>query len=141
VAPPIQFNIGARLSSVNTLLLAQCVAEAKKNGGEGILLKAEQTDFLGTYSTGNATAVASGNVTTAVRFGVSVPIIRREGQYLVLKYVKLIGERAKSRRPRYWTLRRHPVENWGCRKIVECSVKTYPCESRLPRLRMSALSE
>jgi hypothetical protein len=35
---------------------------------------------------------------------------------------KLIGERAKSRRPGYWTLRRHPVENRGCRKIVECSV-------------------
>src|SRR5260221_3147009 len=80
---------------------ADLEAEAKKSGGDGILLKAEQTDFLGTYSTGNA----------------------------------------KSRRPGYWTLRRHPVENCGCRKIVECSVKTYPCESRMPRLRMSALSE
>jgi hypothetical protein len=63
-------------------------AEAKKNGGDGILLKAEQTDFLGTYSTGNATAVTSGNVTTAFGSGVSVPIIRREGQYFVIKYVE-----------------------------------------------------
>ena len=119
---------------------ADLAAEAKKNGGDGILLKAKQTDFLGTYPTGNATAIASGNVTTAVGSGVSVPIIRREGQYFD-QICKLIGERAKSRRPGYWTLRRHPVENCGCRKIVECSVKTYPCESRLPRLRMSALSE
>ena len=87
MALPIQFNIGARLSSVNTLLLAQCVAEAKKNGGDGILLKAEQTDFLRTYSTGNATAFPSGNVATAVGSGVSVPITRREGQHFVIKYV------------------------------------------------------
>jgi hypothetical protein len=66
---------------------ADIAAEAKKNGGDGILLKAEQTDFLGTYSTGNATAFASGNVATAVGSGVSVPIIRREGQYFVIKYV------------------------------------------------------
>ena len=66
---------------------ADLAAEAKKNGGDGILLKAEQTDFLGTYSTGNATAITSGNVTTAVGSGVSVPIIRREGQYFVIKYV------------------------------------------------------
>jgi len=37
---------------------ADLAAEAKKNGGDGILLKAEQTDFLGTYSTGNATGLA-----------------------------------------------------------------------------------
>ena len=66
---------------------ADLEAEAKKSGGDGILLKAEQTDFLGTYSTGNATAITSGNVTTAVGSGVSVPIIRREGQYFVIKYV------------------------------------------------------
>jgi hypothetical protein len=57
---------------------ANLAAEAKKNGGDGILLKAEQTDFLGTYSTGNATAFGSGNVVTAVGSGISIPIIRRE---------------------------------------------------------------
>ena len=60
-------------------------ATAKKNGGDGILLKADQADFLGTYSTGNATAVTTGNVTTAFGSGMSVPIIRREGQYFVIK--------------------------------------------------------
>ena len=76
---------------------------AKQNGGDGILLKAEQTDFLGTYSTGNATAVTTGHatavtngnvtnvtgggITTATGSGISVPIIRREGQYFVIKYL------------------------------------------------------
>ena len=62
-------------------------AAAKKNGGDGILLKAEQSDFLGTYSTANATAFTNGNVTTAFGSGVSVPIVRREGQYFVIKYL------------------------------------------------------
>jgi hypothetical protein len=62
-------------------------AAAKKNGRDGILLKAEQADFLGTYSTANATAITNGNVTTAFGSGVSVPIVRREGQYYVIKYV------------------------------------------------------
>ena len=66
---------------------ADLASEAKKNRGDGILLKAEQTAFLGTYSTGNATAITSSNVTTAVGSGVSVPMIRREGQYFVIKYV------------------------------------------------------
>lgn len=66
---------------------ADLAAAAKRNGGDGLLLKAEQTDFLGTYSTGNATAITSGNVTTAVGSGVSVPMMRREGQYFVIKYV------------------------------------------------------
>jgi hypothetical protein len=59
----------------------------RREMGDGLFLKAEQTDFLGTYSTGNATAITSGNITTAVGSGVSVPIIRREGQYFVIKYV------------------------------------------------------
>jgi hypothetical protein len=67
---------------------ADLAAAAKRNGGDGLLLKAEQTDFLGSYSTGNATAITSGNVTTAVGSGVSVPMIRREGQYFVIKYVE-----------------------------------------------------
>ena len=62
-------------------------AEAKKNGGDAILIKADERDFLGTYSTANATAVSNGNVTTGFGSGVSVPIIRREGQFFVIKYV------------------------------------------------------
>jgi len=66
---------------------ADLAAEAKKNGGDGILLKADRTDFVGAYSTGNATAITSGNVTTAFGSGVSVPIRRREGEFFVIKYV------------------------------------------------------
>jgi hypothetical protein len=33
---------------------ADLAAEAKKNRGDGILLKADRTDFIGVYSTGNA---------------------------------------------------------------------------------------
>jgi hypothetical protein len=47
------------------------LAAAAERNGDGLLLKAEQTDFLATYSTGNATAITSGNVTTAVGSGVS----------------------------------------------------------------------
>jgi hypothetical protein len=61
-------------------------SRGEEKWGDGLLLKAERTDFLGTYSTGNATAVSSGNVTTAVGSGVSVPSIRGEGQYFVIKY-------------------------------------------------------
>jgi hypothetical protein len=56
-------------------------------GATDFCSRQKQTDFLGSYSTGNATAVTSGNVTTAVGSGVSVPMIRREGQYFVIKYV------------------------------------------------------
>jgi len=66
---------------------ADLAAEAKKNGGDGILLKADRTDFVGVYSTGNASAFTNGNVTTAVGSGVSVPIRRREGEFFVIKYV------------------------------------------------------
>ena len=66
---------------------ADLAAEAKKNGGDGILLKADRTGFVGAYSTGNATAITNGNVTTAVGSGVSVPIRRREGEFFVIKYV------------------------------------------------------
>jgi hypothetical protein len=56
-------------------------AAAKKDGGDGILLKADQADFLGPYSAANATAVTTGYVTTAVGSGISVPIIRRRSVF------------------------------------------------------------
>jgi len=66
---------------------ADLAVEAKKNGGDGILLKADRTDFIGVYSTENATAFTNGNVTTAIGSSVSVPITRREGEFFVVKYV------------------------------------------------------
>jgi hypothetical protein len=60
---------------------------AKKNGGDGILIKGDQANFLGTYSTGNAMAFSNGNLTTATGSSVSMPMIRQEGQYFVIKYL------------------------------------------------------
>jgi hypothetical protein len=42
---------------------------------------------MGIYSTANAIATSSGNVVTATGTGISMPIIRREGRYYVIKYV------------------------------------------------------
>jgi hypothetical protein len=38
---------------------SQGLLKRRKMEAMGLLLKAEQTDFLGTYSTGNATAITS----------------------------------------------------------------------------------
>jgi hypothetical protein len=66
---------------------ADMAAAAKRNGGDALLLNADQSNLVATYSTANATAVSSGNTTTAFGSGISVPIIRRGGRYYVIKYV------------------------------------------------------
>jgi hypothetical protein len=93
-SPPRKFKIigyitDSRLGGPIPMAMrdSDLAAAAKKNGGDGILLKAEQSNFVATASTANATAVTNGNVTTAFGSGVSVPIVRREGQYYVIKYV------------------------------------------------------
>jgi hypothetical protein len=48
---------------------ADLASEAKRNGGDGILMQADQSDFLGTYSTGSATAITDGSVTSAFGSG------------------------------------------------------------------------
>jgi hypothetical protein len=65
---------------------SEMAAEAKKNGGDA--LGADERDFMGTYSTANAVAISSGNdVVTATGSEISMPIVRREGRYYVIKYV------------------------------------------------------
>jgi len=41
---------------------SEMAAEAKKNGGDALVLSADERDFMGTYSTANAVAISSGNV-------------------------------------------------------------------------------
>jgi hypothetical protein len=65
----------------------QMAAAAKKNGGDALLLNADERDFMGSYSTANAMAISNGNVTTATGSGISVPIFRREARYYVIKFV------------------------------------------------------
>ena len=66
---------------------ADMAAEAKKGGGDALLLSADQSSVMGTYSTANAFAFRSGNMVTASGTGITMPIIRREGVYYVIKYV------------------------------------------------------
>jgi hypothetical protein len=61
--------------------------EAKKAGGDGLLLSSDQGNVMGGYSTGSATAFGSGNVITVTGTGVSMPIIQRQARYYVIKYV------------------------------------------------------
>lgn len=109
--PPRKFKIigyitDSRHQGVISMALrdSALASVAKKNGGDGILIQGDQREFLGTVSTGYAnavtngsgTAVTSGNVTTfsgnavttATGTGVAMPIIRRESQYFVIKYVE-----------------------------------------------------
>jgi hypothetical protein len=63
-------------------------SKAKKAGGDGLLLTSEQTNGMGSYSTGNAMAFANGNTITATGNGVTLPIIQRQAKYYVIKYVE-----------------------------------------------------
>ncbi len=74
-------------------------ALTKERGGDGLLLSSDETETMGIVSTANATATGWGTATTfgnvtnfsggasAFGTGVSVPIMRREGRFYVIKYV------------------------------------------------------
>jgi hypothetical protein len=49
------------------------VSKAKKAGGDGLLLTGEQTNGMGSYSTGRAMAFANGNTITAAGTGLTRP--------------------------------------------------------------------
>jgi hypothetical protein len=61
--------------------------EAKKAGGDGLLLASDLTNNMGAYSTSYVAVVGTGNVMTATGTGVSMPIIQRQARYYVIKYV------------------------------------------------------
>ncbi len=61
---------------------------AKKNGGDAVLINADTSQFMGTVSTGTATAFNTGSMVTATGTGFSAPIMRREGRFFVIKYVQ-----------------------------------------------------
>jgi hypothetical protein len=60
---------------------------AKKAGGDGLLLTSDQTNGMGSYSTGSTTAFVTGNTITATGTGLTLPIIQRQAKYYVIKYV------------------------------------------------------
>lgn len=64
------------------------VAQAKRAGGDGLLLNSQQINYMGTYSSGNVSAFANGNNFNAYGSGFSVPLTNRESRHYVIKYVQ-----------------------------------------------------
>jgi hypothetical protein len=63
-------------------------SKAKQEGGDGLLLTSDQANGMGSYSSGSATAFATGNTITATGTGLTMPIIQRRAKYYVIKYVQ-----------------------------------------------------
>lgn len=63
-------------------------SQAKKAGGDGLLLNSEQVNYAGTVSSGNVSAFANGNTLNAYGSGMSFPLTNRESRYYVIKYVQ-----------------------------------------------------
>jgi hypothetical protein len=59
-------------------------AMAQKQGGDGILLGGEQSHFMGNYNMGTASFFTPN---TAFGSGTSIAMVRREGQFYVIKYM------------------------------------------------------
>jgi hypothetical protein len=62
--------------------------QAKQAGGDGLILSSDLTNGMGTYTTGNAAIVGTGNVATVTGSSMSMPIIQRQARYYVIKYVQ-----------------------------------------------------
>jgi hypothetical protein len=67
---------------------AGMAAEAKRAGGDGLIMSSDWMNQLGTYSTGNAYAWSTGNSVNVTGNAVAMPIIRREGRYYVIRYIQ-----------------------------------------------------
>jgi hypothetical protein len=63
-------------------------SKARNAGGDGLLLTSDQTNGMGSYSTGNAVAFVNGNTVTATGNALTLPIIQRQAKYYVIKYVQ-----------------------------------------------------
>lgn len=62
--------------------------EAKRAGGDGLLLTGDQTNFMGSMTTGNASSFVTGNTLTTTGTATTLPIIQRQARYYVIKYVQ-----------------------------------------------------
>ena len=60
---------------------------ARKAGGDAILLMGEQTNGMGSYTTGSAMAFGNGSTATAIGNATTIPIIQRQATYYIIKYV------------------------------------------------------
>ena len=76
-------------------VLGQSDEVAKQQGGDGVLMQSDAAQYMGSLKTGNAFTTANGNfygngfngsaLTTGT--SISTPMIRREGRFLVIKYL------------------------------------------------------
>jgi len=62
--------------------------QAKNAGGDALILSSDLANGMGSYTTGNAAIVGSGNVLTASGTSISTPIIQRQARYYVIKYME-----------------------------------------------------
>jgi len=67
----------------------EVVTKAKKYGGDAVVMLDDNGQIVGGVNTFNATANTYGSTTYVSGSGVSVPVIRREGKYEVIKYVSI----------------------------------------------------
>jgi len=67
---------------------ADMASQARKAGGDGLLLNTEQVNYVGTVSSGNVSMFANGNMLTGYGSGMSFPLTNRESRYYVIKYVQ-----------------------------------------------------
>jgi hypothetical protein len=66
---------------------SQVAAKARSQGGDAVILGDDQSQIVGSISTGNAFASSNGYFGSASFFGTSAPIVRRTGRYYVIKYI------------------------------------------------------
>ena len=62
--------------------------QVKAQGGDGLIMNSDGSNYVGTISTENASAFASGNSIAAFGTGVSMPIYRQSSTYFVIKYIR-----------------------------------------------------
>lgn len=99
--PPRRFTVvgvidaeepgGATPTSRTRRLHANIVKKAKEAGGDAVIQVGSDSRITGVYNTGATTATVYGNSATSYGSGVSVPIVRNTGRFLVIKYAD--GER------------------------------------------------
>ena len=68
---------------------SKVAASAKQQGGDGVLMQSDSSQYMGTFTSGNAFTSFNGFTNTALTTGssFSAPMMRREGRFFVIKYL------------------------------------------------------
>ena len=87
--PPQPYIVMGSLDIGNTTAGSEVEAaanEAKKLGADAIIVLRHGSSYVGTYSTGSATAYGAGNTATAYGTGISVPIMAGAASVAVIRW-------------------------------------------------------